>query len=167
MAQNQTDPLKPKRTITLKAKVTADNSENISNRDKTNISFQSDDVFVEKTVTSHQFESAGTSSLSDSNNWFNSSLKSNSSIICRSIDQDETLNNETTYIDNENIIGRNEGYLPQLYIGKGILAGDAVIKNCKGKAYIKFGNTNEIPVAISQGCHKSGKSGKSGKSQGI
>ena len=50
---------------------------------------------------SERFKTSGTSSLSDSNNWFNSSLKTNLSIICGSIDQDETLKNETTYINNE------------------------------------------------------------------
>ena len=39
VAQNQTGPLKPKRTVTVKEKVTKDNLENISNKDKTNISF--------------------------------------------------------------------------------------------------------------------------------
>ena len=39
VAQNQTGPLKPKRTVTAKEKVTKDKFENISNKDKTNISF--------------------------------------------------------------------------------------------------------------------------------
>ena len=42
-----------------------------------------------------------------------------------------------------------EGYIPRLHIGEGIYARDAIVKNCKGKAYIKFANTNEIPVKIS------------------
>ena len=37
------------------------------------------------------------------NNWRNSNSKTNSSIICGSIDQDEPLKNETTYIYNEDI----------------------------------------------------------------
>ena len=65
--QNQTGPLKPKRTVTVKEKVTKDNFENISSKDKTNISFQSDDIPLEKTSRSDQFETAGKSSLSDSN----------------------------------------------------------------------------------------------------
>ena len=42
VAQNQIGPLKPKRIVTVKEKVTEENFENISNKDKTNISFQSD-----------------------------------------------------------------------------------------------------------------------------
>ena len=34
MAQNQTGPLKPKRIVTVKEKVTKDKFENISNKDK-------------------------------------------------------------------------------------------------------------------------------------
>ena len=34
-------------------------------------------------------------------------------------------------------------------MGEGIYAGDAIVKNCKGKAHIKVANTNEIPVTIS------------------
>ena len=86
--QNHTGPLKPKRTVAVKEKVTKDNFENISNKDKTNISFQSDNISLEKTLK-EQFETAGTSSLYDSNNWLNSSLKTNLSIICGSSDQDE------------------------------------------------------------------------------
>ena len=86
----------------MKEKVTKDNFENISNKDKTNINFQLDNISPEKTLMD-QFETAGTSSLSYSNNWFNSSLKTNSSIICGSIDQDETFLKKTTYIDNEDI----------------------------------------------------------------
>ena len=103
VAQNQTGPLKPKRIVTVKEKVNKDKFENISNKDKTNISFQSDNISSEKTLTFEQFETAGKSNLSDSNNWLNSNSKTNSSIICESIDQDETLKNETTYIDNEDI----------------------------------------------------------------
>ena len=103
VAQNQTGPLKPKRTVTVKEKVTKDKFENISNKDKTNISFQLDNISLEKTLTFEQFETPGTSNLSDSNNRLNSNLKINSSIICGSIDQGETLKNETTYIYNEDI----------------------------------------------------------------
>ena len=39
VAQNQTGPLKPKRKVTVKEKVTKDNFENIFNNDKANISF--------------------------------------------------------------------------------------------------------------------------------
>ena len=69
MAQNQTAPLKPKRTVSVKKKVTKDNFENISNKDKINISFQLNNIPLEKTLTFKQFEIAGTSNLSDSNNW--------------------------------------------------------------------------------------------------
>ena len=54
----------------------------------------------------------------------------------------------TFYIPIENTEKR-EGHLPRLHIGEGIYAGDAIVKNCNGKAYIKFANTNEIPVTIS------------------
>ena len=101
--QNQIGPLNPKRTVTVKKKVTEDNFENISNKDKTNSRFWSDNIPLEKTLRD-QFKTAGTSSLSDSNDWVNSSLKTNSSIICGSIDEDKTFKNETTYIDNEDII---------------------------------------------------------------
>ena len=87
----------------MKEKVTKDKFENISNKDKTNISFQLDNISLEKTLTFEQFEIAGTSNLSHSNNWLNSNSKTHLSIICGSIDQDETLNNGTTYIDNEDI----------------------------------------------------------------
>ena len=66
VSQNQIGPLKPKRTVTVKEKVTKDNFGNISNKDKTNISFQSANNSLEKTLTD-QFESPGTSSLSDLN----------------------------------------------------------------------------------------------------
>ena len=90
MAQNQTGPLKPKRTVTVKEKVTKDKFENIFNKDKTNISFQLDNISVEESLTFEQLESDGTSNLSDSNNWLNSNSKTDSSIFCGSIDQDET-----------------------------------------------------------------------------
>ena len=113
VAHDQTGPLKPKRTVTAKNKETKDNLENISNKNKTNISFQSDNISLEKTLTSEQFEAAGTSSLSDSNNWFNSSLKTNWSLICGSIDQDETLKNETTYMDHEDISLLSSTMIPE------------------------------------------------------
>ena len=90
MAQNQTGPLKPKRTVTVKEKVTKDKFENIFNKDKTNISFQLDNISLEESLTFEQLESDGTSNLSDSNNWLNSNSKTDSSIFCGSIDQDET-----------------------------------------------------------------------------
>ena len=102
-AQNQTGPLKPKRTVTVNEKVTKDKYENISNKDKTNVSFQLYNISLEKTLTFEQCETAGTSNSSHSSHWLNSNSKTNSSIICGSIDQDETLKNETTYIDNEDI----------------------------------------------------------------
>ena len=54
VAQNQTGPLKPKRTVTVNEKVTKDNFENISNKDKTNISFQLHKISLEKTLTFEQ-----------------------------------------------------------------------------------------------------------------
>ena len=63
---------------------------------KTNISFQLDNISPEKTLTFEQFETAGTSNLSHSSHWVNLNSKTNSSIICESIDQEETLKNETT-----------------------------------------------------------------------
>ena len=98
VAQNQTGPLKPKRTVTVKEKVTKDKFENIS---------------LEKTLTFKQFETAGTSNLSDSNNWRNSNSKTNSSIIYGSNDQDEILKNETTYIDNEDISLLSSTVIPE------------------------------------------------------
>ena len=67
------------------------------------MSLQLDNTPLEKTLTSEQFETAGTSNLSHSNNWLNSNSKTNSSILCGSIDQHETLKNQTTYTDNEDI----------------------------------------------------------------
>ena len=52
----------------MKERVTKDKFENISDKDKTNISFQLDNICLEKTLTFEQFESPGTSNLSDSNN---------------------------------------------------------------------------------------------------
>ena len=112
VAQNEIGSLEPKRTVTVKEKVTKDNFENIFNKDKTNIIFQSDNISLEETLTD-QFETARTSSLSDSNNWFNSNLETNSSIICGSVDQDETLKNETSYIDNEDISLLSSTIIPE------------------------------------------------------
>ena len=77
VGQNPSGPLKPKRTVTVKEKVTKDKFENISYKDKTNISFESDNISLEKTLAFEQFETAGTSNLSDSNNWLNSNSKTN------------------------------------------------------------------------------------------
>ena len=112
MIQNQIGPLKPKRIVTVKKNATKDTFENISIKEKTNFSFQSDNISLEKTLTD-QFETAGTSSLFYSNNWFDSSLKTNLSIICGSIDQDETLKNETTYVDNEDISLLSSTVIPE------------------------------------------------------
>ena len=35
------------------------------------------------------------------------------------------------------------------YIQDGVYVGDAVVKNHKRKAYLKFANTNEIPITLS------------------
>ena len=96
----------------MNEKVMKDNFENISYKDKTNINFQSDNIFLEETLT-EQFETDGTSSLTYSNNWSNSSLKIDSSIICGTINQDETLKNETTYIDNEDISLLSSTIIPE------------------------------------------------------
>ena len=113
VAQNQTGPLKPKRTVTVREKVTKDKFENISSKKKTSISFQLDNISLEKTLTFEQFETVGTSNLSDSNNLRNSNSKTNSSIICGSIDQDETLKNQTTHIDNVDISLLNSTIIPK------------------------------------------------------
>ena len=55
----------------MKEKVTKDKFENISNNDKTNISLQLDNISLEKTLAFEQFETPGTSNLSDSNNRLN------------------------------------------------------------------------------------------------
>ena len=44
---------------------------------------------------------------------------------------------------------KSEGYIPRLHIAEGVYAEDAIEIICKGKAYIKFANKNEIPVTIS------------------
>ena len=43
----------------MKEKVTKDKFENISKKDKTNISFQLNNISLEKTLTFEQFETAG------------------------------------------------------------------------------------------------------------
>ena len=72
-------------------------------KDTINIRFQSDNISLKETLTSDQLETAWTSSLSDSNNWFNLSLETSSSITYGSIDRDETSKNGTAFIDNEDI----------------------------------------------------------------
>ena len=54
----------------------------------------------------------------------------------------------TFYITIENT-EKIKGYIPRLHIGEGTYARDAISKICKGKAFMKFSNTNEIPVTIS------------------
>ena len=44
---------------------------------------------------------------------------------------------------------KSEGYVPRLHIHDGVYVGDAVVKNHKGKAYLKFAYTNEIPITLS------------------
>ena len=44
---------------------------------------------------------------------------------------------------------KSEGYIPRCHIKDGVYVGDAVVKNHKGKAYLKFSNTNEIPITLS------------------
>ena len=43
----------------------------------------------------------------------------------------------TFYIPIENT-EKSEGYVHRLHIGEGIHAGDAIVKNCNGKAYINL-----------------------------
>ena len=73
-----------------------------------------------KTLTFEQFETPGTSNLSDSNNRLNSNFKTNSSIICGSIDQDETLKKETTHIYNEDISLLSSTIIPKNTVEKKI-----------------------------------------------
>ena len=40
-------------------------------------------------------------------------------------------------------------YVPRLHIQDDVYVGDSVVKNHKGKAYLKFTNTNEIPITLS------------------
>ena len=54
----------------------------------------------------------------------------------------------TFYVNIKNT-EKSEGYVPRLHIQDGVYVGDAVVKNHKGKAYLKFANTNEIPITLS------------------
>ena len=54
----------------------------------------------------------------------------------------------TFYIQIKNT-EKSEGYVPRLDIQDGIYVGDAVVKNHKGKAYLKFAITNEMPITLS------------------
>ena len=54
----------------------------------------------------------------------------------------------TLYVQIKNT-EKSEGYIPRLHIQDGVYVGDAVVKNHKGKAYLKFANTNEIPITLS------------------
>ena len=71
----------------------------------------------------------------------------------------------TTFYVNIKNTEKSEGYVPWSHIQDGVYVGDAVVKNHKGKAYLKFANTNEIPITLSvpivnlegfeeQECHK-------------
>ena len=64
----------------MKGEVTKDNSENISNKEIINISFQLDNISSEKPIPLKPFETAGISSLFKSNSWLNSNSKTNSGI---------------------------------------------------------------------------------------
>ena len=44
---------------------------------------------------------------------------------------------------------KSEGYVPRLHIQDGVYVGDSVVKNHEGKAYLKFTNTNEMPITLS------------------
>ena len=44
---------------------------------------------------------------------------------------------------------KSEGYVPRLHIQDVVYVGDAFVKNHKGKAYLKFANTNEMPITLS------------------
>ena len=54
----------------------------------------------------------------------------------------------TFYVQMKNT-ERSEGYILQLHIQDGVYLGDAVVKNHKEKLYLKFANTNEIPITLS------------------
>ena len=41
-----------------------------------------------------------------------------------------------------------EGYIPQLGLFKNVYTGNAVVKNHRGKAYMKIANTNAHPIKI-------------------
>ena len=55
----------------------------------------------------------------------------------------------TTFYVNIKNTEKREGYVPRLRIQDGVYVGDAVVKNHRGKAYLKFANTNEIPITLS------------------
>ena len=55
----------------------------------------------------------------------------------------------TTFYVNIKYTEESEGYVPRLHIQDGVYLGDAVVKNHKGKAYLKCSNTNEIPITLS------------------
>ena len=44
---------------------------------------------------------------------------------------------------------KGEGYIPLLHIKDGVYVRDGVVKNHKGKAYLKFENTNKILIKLS------------------
>ena len=77
-----------------------------------------DNISLEKTLKFKQFETPGTTNLSNSNNWLNSNSRTNSSIICGPIDQDETFKNETVYIDNEDISLLSSTIIPKSTVEK-------------------------------------------------
>ena len=51
----------------------------------------------------------------------------------------------TFYVPTENS-EKSEGNVPRIHFGEGIYAEDAIVKNCNGKAYVKFANRNKISV---------------------
>ena len=55
----------------------------------------------------------------------------------------------TTFYVNIKNTEKSKGYVPRLHIQDGVYVGDAVVKNDKGKAYLKFANTNEILITLS------------------
>ena len=60
-----------------------------------------------------------------------------------------TVTTVTTFYVNIKNTEKSEGYVPRLHIQDGVYVGDAVVKNYKGKAYLKFANKNEIPITLS------------------
>ena len=54
----------------------------------------------------------------------------------------------TTFYVNIKNTEKSEVYVPQLHIQDGVYVGDAVVKNHKGKAYLKFANTNGISITL-------------------
>ena len=54
----------------------------------------------------------------------------------------------TTFYVNIKNTEMSEGYVPRLDIYDGIYVRDADVKNHKKKAYLKFANTNEIPITL-------------------